>query len=240
MIDIHQHFLWGLDDGADSAAEMRKMLLEAADSGISHLFATVHVRPGREHFRAETYCERLQEAEDFIAKKKLGITVCPGAEILYSSKALPYLDEGRIPTMNGTRFILVEFYPDEDFSSIRGALRALLNGGYKPILAHTERYVCMEKDTVKKLEDLKYDGAKLQVNSGAVLQSSRLFGNPFPGKLLKSGMIDYVASDAHGAKKRPNTLKEAYPVTVKKLGKEKAEKLFSGNQKRDLFLEKWS
>ena len=44
--DIHSHFLYGLDDGAQSRQDMERMLYAAYQDGIVHRYATPHALPG--------------------------------------------------------------------------------------------------------------------------------------------------------------------------------------------------
>ena len=65
LTDIHQHLIWGMDDGADSREAMFSMLREAHRQGIKTVVATSHARPGFQPFDMECYTERLAEAQDF-------------------------------------------------------------------------------------------------------------------------------------------------------------------------------
>ena len=71
--DIHQHVLYGLDDGPQDAAGMHRMLLRAADQNITHLFATPHATPGVYQFNLKKYYERMEEASRFCQADNLNI-----------------------------------------------------------------------------------------------------------------------------------------------------------------------
>lgn len=52
--DYHAHFVYGVDDGAQTREEMYAMLDAAAADGVRHLFATSHSTPGMERFPQES------------------------------------------------------------------------------------------------------------------------------------------------------------------------------------------
>ena len=237
MIDIHQHLLWGIDDGADSAKTMYRMLLKASKAGIDTVFATAHARPGKIPFPKERYLQRIRDAKEIAAQKELKLQIGMGAEVLYSGQALKELNEGLIPTLNGTEFVLVEFYIDSTYSQILDGLRELSNEGYCPILAHVERYDCLIKQTEEKVQELKNFRVRLQMNAGTVIRNDRLFSDKTVKTMLKNDSIDYISSDAHGDSIRPINLSDAYRIICKKYGTERAEKLFEGNQRCDLLKE---
>ena len=57
--DYHAHFVYGVDDGAQTREEMYAMLDAAAADGVRHLFATSHSTPGMERFPQEIYDRHL-------------------------------------------------------------------------------------------------------------------------------------------------------------------------------------
>lgn len=53
MIDIHNHALFGVDDGAKTLPESMAMLKEAKEQGIQALILTPHYRHGMFSFQSE-------------------------------------------------------------------------------------------------------------------------------------------------------------------------------------------
>lgn len=196
LADIHSHFLYGLDDGARSMDETMKMLLTARRQGIFHIAATPHAVPGRERFPLEQYHERLYRVQEQCDKAGLNIELYDGAEIFYTDDTLRLLDERRIPTLAGTRHVLLEFAPDEDYDHITRAARLLGGAGYMPVLAHVERYSCLRR--LRLLEELHDElQVLIQLNAATVLEPRGLFTPRWLDKALRRGLIDLVASDAH-------------------------------------------
>ena len=77
LTDIHQHPIWGMDDGADSRETMFSMLREAHFQGIKTIVATTHAAPGFHPFNMELYTERLAEAQAFCNLEDLQIRLLP-------------------------------------------------------------------------------------------------------------------------------------------------------------------
>lgn len=67
--DYHAHFVYGVDDGAQTREEMYAMLDAAAADGVRHLFATSHSTPGMERFPQEIYDRHLALARAYCTQK---------------------------------------------------------------------------------------------------------------------------------------------------------------------------
>lgn len=230
LIDIHQHLIYGVDDGPKKWEDTIAMLTAANNQGVARIIATSHVFPGRVHFDYDGYLAKIDSVNKFAEEKGWKIRVVPGAEIYYTSKTLDMLVAQSIPTLVNSRYLLVEFQPEVKSADLFRALRELLNGGYKPILAHVERYLCLA-DEPELLQQLRSWGILIQMNASTVLKSKGwLGGKRFIRKLLKDDIVDFVATDAHNTTTRPVCLKEAYQFLEKHYGKEKADRLTWMNQ----------
>ena len=104
--------------------------------------------------------------------------------------------------MNSTRYVLVEFEPETQYSTIMFAVRELRDNGYKPIIAHFERYRCLYQRK-ERLAELRKHGAKLQLNYDRLIEKGNFLHPNGWRKLLKDGYVDFLGSDTHGMKFRP-------------------------------------
>lgn len=230
LIDIHQHLLYQMDDGPRSWEETEAMLTDAASQGIERIIATPHAFPGRVHFEYDAYLMRLEEANQFAREKGWKLRLLPGAEIYYTPYTLKKLDAEAIPTLAMSRYVLVEFSTEIKANDLFNAMRELSNGGYRPILAHVERYRSLQ-DKPEVLFDLRNLGVLIQMNAQTVLRSQGLFGGKsYIRRLLKEDMVDFVATDAHNTSSRPVCLQKAHAFLEKHYGKEKADRLTWKNQ----------
>lgn len=228
--DIHHHLLYGMDDGARSAEEMRSMLRRAAAEGISRIVATPHITPGVRPFDEEQCARSLDEAREICAKDGLDIELHGGAEILYTDLACRFLEEGRAPTLAGTRYVLVEFSPDERWERLRDALGHLRRAGFLTIVAHAERYDCLVKHPAR-LEELRDEWEIcFQVNCASFLRNKGFFVNRFLRRMLEEDLLDCVATDAHRAEgMRVANMRGAYEALCRQIGEARARKCADGH-----------
>ena len=134
-----------------------------------------------------------------------------GAEILYTDMTCRLLSEGRVPTLAGTEYVLVEFMPGVRYDALYKALEGILRAGFLPVVAHVERYACLASSPRRAamLKD-ELEGVFFQMNSSTILGGRGFFSDLHTRRLLDESLIDIVASDAHNLRERPTRLHEAY------------------------------
>ncbi len=231
MIDIHHHLLYGLDDGARSEAVSRSMADRAERQGVRFIIATAHARSDVRPFDRATYDARLAQINAYCESMEYALRVLPGAEVLYSEAAIRSLDRGEIPTMNGTRFVLVEWSDSADSALIFRAIREMSNAGYRVIIAHIERYRALWT-RLKQIEELKatFD-LRIQIDCDALIGRGHFLRRRFVHALIERGLVDYVASDAHGNAHRSIRMNEVRRYLKKTYGNRCAHRLTEGNQR---------
>ena len=227
-VDIHSHIIYGVDDGSESLEDSVLMLKQAYDEGIRIMYATPHFGSGKEKYDVELLRERYEEVAQ-IARDTgdEGIELILGNEVTYSGRILECLNSGQALTMGDSRFVLVEFEYETSFTHIFGGMQELVRNGYRPILAHIERYHCLNKNH-KDIESLRELGVSLQINASSVLPkiSSEAM---FCRKLIKDGYIQFLGSDAHSPQWRPPVMKKAIDVIAKKTSERYLERLLYDN-----------
>ena len=206
--DIHCHFIYGVDDGAQTEADMQAMIDAAYADGTTDLFTTPHVTPGIQRFDWDKFLRHLEEARRYIRQKSYDMQIHTGAEILYNPAITRYAEERELPIMEDSDSVLVEFMPDVPLKELTGCVDLMERCGYIPILAHIERYACMYHGNAFRVRD-KYD-VRFQVNCGTVLGKQSLLKGREINKWFSERLIDYVASDAHNCTSRPTRMQAAY------------------------------
>lgn len=223
IFDIHCHILPSVDDGARNEDSTKRMLKIAAKEGTSAIVATPHFACGRSEEKQGEILEKYQMVsawwKEYSSKKELYL----GNELFYGEGIVEALQSGKALTMNGTRYVLVEFPTYVDFLSLKRGVQTLLYAGYIPIIAHIERYENLnKKDKVQELVDM---GAYIQVNASAILGKHGFMTKLFVMKLLKESLVHFVATDAHGSRERAPELRECAIYLKKKLGTAKARQI---------------
>ena len=228
LFDIHQHVVYGVDDGPRTLKTSLEMLRIAAADGISHIVCTSHA--SSRGFDKKRYDRHFKALKAAAKKKGIRVKLYRGNEILYSEDAVDLIESGKIYTLGGSDRVLIEFLPYTPFEMIRQAAMTLYNGGYRPVLAHVERYGAL-RDLNRLVELRESFGVLTQMNSHTVLSSKGLFGNRWVKKALRYGLIDMIGSDAHNAASRRPEMKAAYELLKSRLGMERARRLCRKNGK---------
>lgn len=205
MIDIHCHVLPGLDDGASDMRESIRMLHMAGRQGITEFIATPHyssVFPNDDPHRIMRLCREVEDLASSRLKKE--IRIWPGQEILYSKDTVELLDKGRLLTMAGSRYVLIEFMPSAPFSYLFGAVRELILHGYRPIIAHAERYPCLREKG--RLQDLRGQGAYIQMNYRRIGGKWYDSATRWCREMLRRRKVDLLGTDMHNrSSRKPET-----------------------------------
>lgn len=227
-LDMHAHFLYGVDDGAQTRRDMEDMLDAAYSDGVRRLYATPHVTPGIRPIPRELHEQRLAEARAYCRAKDYDLELTLGAEILYTPAVFRYARSHELPTMGDSDAILLEFTPAIDLGELRDAVAELTRLGYRVILAHIERYRCLYLGgafSVKRRLKVAY-----QVNCGTVLRPPRGLRGWEIRRWFRRGLIDYVATDAHNCSSRPTRMKAACERLSAWLGEARADGLTSAGK----------
>lgn len=231
-IDIHSHIVYGVDDGAKDMETSMKMLRSAAADGIAAIILTPHNKPGH-HDTVMQAAERVEKLRKRLAQENIDIKLYIGNELYYRSELVWEIEDGRAYTLAGSRYVLVEFNPLDDYDYIRNSINAVLMGGYYPILAHIERYqnVCAKKNGVADILEM---GCYIQVNAGSVMGKFGFGTKQFTRKLLKHRQVHFIATDAHDTTKRAPYLADCADFVSRKYGADYSRQLFYDNPKRIL------
>ena len=221
MIDIHCHLLPNTDDGSKSFEESLELLKNAFLDGIREIIVTPHYDVESPfHITKENNMKKLNELKELA--KDIDVSLYLGNEIYINKDILKDLDEDKIATMAGSKYILVEFpflnYA-EDYDDY---LYDLKKAGYKIIIAHPERYEYVKKD-IEFVSRWLNEGYLLQANATSFKHHSDTIN-----ALLEKRYISFIASDGHNLN-RPIKLKTAYDHVLNEYGKEYADKLFDNN-----------
>ena len=221
--DIHSHFVYGMDDGAQTAQEMEAMLDAAAADGVGRLIATPHMTPGVQPFHEERFWRHLLEARAYCQICRYSLNLYAGAEVLYTPALEHYMSSHALPTLANSQNVLLEFTPTIPFAEIAAAVDLLERNGYIPILAHVERYKALSGLNIYRLKE--QSSALYQVNCSTVIDGEGLFKDMQLSRWFRDELIDYVASDSHNCQARKTRMKKAYTILSKRFGVEYARRL---------------
>ena len=234
MIDIHSHIVFDVDDGPKTIEDSRTLLEESYRQGVRTIISTSHRRKGMFETPEAKIEENFKQVQELAKEIADDLTILYGAEIYYTSDILDKLEQEKIPRLAGSQYALIEFSMITPYKEIHTALSNVLRLGVTPVVAHIERYHCLENDE-KKVRDLINMGCYTQINSSSVLKP-KLFGDTYKFMkkraqfFLEKDLVHFVASDMHNLDPRPPYMQEAYQIISKKYGESHAEQLFRKNQ----------
>ncbi len=235
MIDIHAHILPGIDDGANSFETSLRMAKMAVDCGVDRMIVTPHcnVEDLYENYYSDEQTKLLNDLENRLKEKHINLKLAPGMEV-YATEDVPELiHQGKLITLNHSRYLLIEFNFHEDGVLIDYLLKEISRQGLHPIVAHPERYPYVQNNPSLVLEWI-YQGCSLQVNKGSILGGFGQKAYSTSHYLLNQHLVAVVASDAHGVDRRTTYLSDAYRYIAFQYSEEYADMLLNENPSRIL------
>ena len=233
MIDIHSHFLPGVDDGARTFVDSIAILRELASQGITDVVATPHYVCETSYMSPYEYnAKLLEELKQKVALEDFKINIYLGNEIYIDEKILDLLSEGQITTVAGGKYLLAELPLHEEFQNYEDVFKMLLDAGYKVILAHPERYEIIQKD-YSIAKDLCGMGVLLQCNICSIVGKYGKEARKIIRKLAKDKLIFAFGSDIHHYS-QSNQLSVAQKKIAKYYSEEELDKVFVKNPRKIL------
>jgi protein-tyrosine phosphatase len=228
LCDLHTHVLPGVDDGAPNMEYALQMLCNAAASDVELLAVTPHCNwfNGVENYLDKSLQDRFLQLQK--AAADIPVKLVLGAEVLVDEQ-LPWLQgQNKLPTINGSRYLLTEFPADTEPDAFSEVLQSILELGYIPLVAHPERYasVCKMPQIVVPWLDM---GCHLQLTGGSILGEYGKSVQQAAAFLLQQNLVACVASDAHGLHHRSNFLLEVYDHLALRYSKHYAQCLMYEN-----------
>lgn len=229
FIDIHNHSLCCVDDGAKNLQESIEMLQDAARQGIEAVIFTPHRRHAMFPYNKEEIEKQYHALLKFTADSGIGLYL--GCEYHVDSEVLSAFQSGRCHSLADGDYVLTEYSYETEFSYMAQYTKQLISCGYIPVIAHVERYKCIAKKPTL-CADLSSMGAWIQVNADSVLGIEGRALKSVCKKLLKNELADVIASDTHGMRQRANHMGQCYEYVEKKYGRGYADRLFYRNPRK--------
>lgn len=228
IVDMHCHILPEIDDGAKNWNETYQMLRIAYDEGTRVIMATPHHHERRGMCTARQYKKRLQQIRKMAREIDEKFYIMPGMEIYFSQDVTEKLEKNKVQTMGNSNYVLIEFSPNDDFRYIQQGLQQIQMKGYRPIIAHIERYECM-LGNIENVEYLIEMGVYVQVNAGSIIGNYGRTAKKFIQQLMDEGYVHFVGTDAHSSGSRSPLIKKSAEYVEKRYGEEYAKEIFHKN-----------
>lgn len=167
MIDIHCHLLPAVDDGPGTVEQTIEMARRAVEEGVTAIVVTPHAF----HPQFETEDLNVQEAaatlQNVLHQEGIKLDIYPGQEIRVFGDLVQALEDGSALSLNGSRYVLVEFPSDTVPAYAEQLFFRLQTEGYTPVIAHPERNKELATNP-KRLMDFVSSGALSQVTTSSL------------------------------------------------------------------------
>lgn len=195
MIDCHTHLLPNLDDGSTNLKSSILAIRQMAEGGIKSIICTTHYMPGLYQYSAEDYQAKFRELEQEVKQQNIPVDLYPGAEVYLIYGIADSIKKNKL-TLADSSYVLFEtnlngFPPD-----LQKNIFDLLRRGYKPILAHAERYVSVMKKSHEAKEMINRS-VYIQISAGSVIGGYGEKVKQTAWKLLNNGWVHFLGSDHH-------------------------------------------
>jgi protein-tyrosine phosphatase len=225
VIDIHSHILWGMDDGAPTEEVSLEMLRLAASSGTTDIVATPHSN-GEFEYRPDLIAERIRD----LTEKSGGVPrIHRGCDFHLSFDNIEQaMQTPERFSINGKRYLLVEFADMHIPPSANRILEQLLAVDLVPIITHPERNPIIRKEPTR-LKGWMDQGCLVQVTALSVLGGFGKSAETTAHQYLSQGMVHFIASDAHDPVRRHPRLDETFAAIEERWDRDLAELLLVHN-----------
>jgi len=192
-VDMHSHVLPGIDDGAKNPEESIALIRKMMELGIRKIIATPHIMADYYRNTPETINGALALLKAELAKEKIDIEIEAAAEHYFDETFEDRVNNGELMIM-GDNYVLFEFSFINQPPNTIPVVQRLRDLGYKPILAHPERYPYLEIDQLKTLHDW---GLLFQINTISLTGYYGKETKKAAENLIDNQLVDFISSDMH-------------------------------------------
>ena len=218
LYDCHCHILPGLDDGSRSLEETERLLRQEHAQGVRTVIATPHFRPSRWRQDTDRLHMALQQTRRLARQIDPQLRVYLWNEAYWEDGLIYHLKNGDCRTA-GDGCVLVETRPDCSEDTLYQMARLLTANDYTPVFAHIERYRALRENR-KMIDELREQGAWMQVNSDSIAGNNGFFTAMFCRRLLKERKIDLIGTDCHRVDFRPPNFRECVEYLRRHTGRD--------------------
>jgi protein-tyrosine phosphatase len=221
MIDLHCHILPGLDDGAANLDVSLGMAQALVADGVSVAVCTPHILPGLYHNAGPQIASAVRHLQDALSQQGIPLRLVAGADVHMVPDLIAGLRSGRIPSIAGSRYVLIEPPHHTAPPQLESFFFSLLVEGFVPILTHPERLNWLEHryEAIRKLVGA---GVWMQITSGSLTGAFGRKAQRWAYRMLDEGCVHILATDAHDTHRRRPDLSCGRDAAAARVGLEEA------------------
>jgi len=191
--DMHSHVLPGIDDGAQTPEESIVLIKKMMELGIKKIIATPHIMIDYYRNDHDSINNALAILKKELHNQNIDIIIEAAAEHYFDESFEQRINDRKVLTM-GDNYVLFEFsFINQPINAI-AVIKKLRDMGYKPILAHPERYNYMDIDQLKRIRMM---GCNLQLNTISLTGYYGKTTKKLAEELVDNQLVDFISSDMH-------------------------------------------
>lgn len=199
QVDLHSHLIPGLDDGVANWDEALSILKEMRGLGFDKVITTPHVIHDYYPNEPVQITEGVSKLNRLTKEAGLDIKVESGAEYFVDEHFAQKVKQGDHLITFGDDYILIETPFMNKPVFLEEVIFDLQANGLKPILAHPERYVYLQKSP-EYLEALAGIGTLFQINISSLIGYYSIEAKQFGKMMVQDKMVNFLGSDIHNHK----------------------------------------
>ncbi len=231
-VDLHNHLLFGLDDGATDAGESLALAEALVEAGFTDVVTTPHSKPEMSPDGARC-AERLGEVQRMLDERQVALKLHAGREHLLTPEFLARVEAGEATRLAGGPYVLVELPFATPVPGLRDAIFKLLMRGVRPIIAHPERCAHFTARP-EAAPEVVAAGAHLQIEIGSVAGLYGSTAKKLAQALLAENLVAVAATDAHRSASTREVLGSGLKVLERSIGSARLQLLIEENPARVL------
>ena len=233
MTDVHSHILFGIDDGSRTILESVELLKKLKSVGFNNVILTPHfILDSTYNSNYESNIKIYNELKERLIDENIDINIYLGNEIFIDKNVPTLLEKNIITSLNGTKYVLVEFPMHNKLLNIEDILYEIRSKGYEVVIAHPERYDAF-KENYSIVDTLREDGFLFQSNYSSILGYYGKDSIKLLKYMLKRHYIDFLGTDIHRIEKTYviDNFKKIEKHIIKVTGSEYYNKIQLNNNK---------
>ena len=233
MTDVHSHILFGIDDGSRTISESVELLKKLKSVGFNNVILTPHfILDSTYNSNYESNIKIYNELKERLIDENIDINIYLGNEIFIDKNVPTLLEKNIITSLNGTKYVLVEFPMHNKLLNLEDMLYEIRSRGYEVVIAHPERYDAFKED-YSIVDTLREDGFLFQSNYSSILGYYGKDSIKLLKYMLKRHYIDFLGTDIHRIEKTYviDNFKKIEKHIIKVTGSEYYNKIQANNNK---------
>jgi len=196
-VDMHSHLIADIDDGVNTIDEAIEIILQMKSMGYRKIITSPHIMRGGYDNTPEIILSGLENLKKELKNRNIDFPIEAASEYyLDETFARLILNEEKVLTM-GDNYLLFELSYMTRPTNMETVFFEMNVAGYKPIMAHPERYPYLHNKTLSHYEKIKEAGILLQVNMFSLVGYYGIPAKKVAEQLIDAEMIDFIGTDIH-------------------------------------------